>query len=201
MLGSLGHSIAVGTWCNPFSPGVITDNSFLHLAQYALSKEYFLHNASLLWPLLLPLPHRELQWEEKLDLVWPWQRALAHLSRQVSRKIAFRNSYIAHNNCNCRELENQLPILYMEVRCSTQGCPKEQIAREESGEHCWHRLYRKPALSPQLRVTQPWTVTHRSPSDTAGALLQGGTRSSLKDSCTQFCSCSETRRSSSGGNG
>lgn len=45
-------------------------------------------------------------------------------------------SYIAHNQGNCLELENELPILYVEVRCSTQGCAEEQIAREESGKHC-----------------------------------------------------------------
>lgn len=96
-----------------------------------LIKEYFPHTAPLLCPLFLPLPHRELQWKAKLGLGWPQPRALACPSWQVSRKIAFGNSYVARNQCNCQKQENQLPIIYLEVRCSTQGCPGEETAREE----------------------------------------------------------------------
>lgn len=152
---------AVGTWCNLFASSVITGTSFQYLAQHILSEEYFPHSAPLLCPLLLPLPHRELQWEGKLDLVWPWPRA--HLSRQVSRKSAFRNSSMAHNHCNCLEVENQLPILLMEVGCSTHGCPREQTGEKRGSgwscpgssreQHCWHRLYSKPVSPTTAPVT------------------------------------------------
>lgn len=37
---------------------------------------------------------------------------------------------IVHNQCDCLERENQLPIPYVEARSGTQGCRGEEMARE-----------------------------------------------------------------------
>lgn len=209
MVGSLGHSTAVGNGCNLCAPGIITGNSFQHLAQHALSKEYFPRRASLLCPLILPLSHRELQWQGKLDLVWPRPRALAHLSRQVSRKIAFRKLYCPRSvqlpgtGKSASHCIHGSEVQHMGMSWGADR--REERVRVKLQGQQWGALLTqldsKPELTPQLRRTQPCTVTHQSPSDTARAMLQDGTCSSLKDSGTQSCNCSETTSSSRDVNG